>query len=105
MGNYHGDVVVVRWMDNSVLTVTSTDHKVASVDLASRYSTAKLQKIKVARPNLIAIYNTYMGGTDLMDANVNNYRILIRGGGRYNYERLGTDAQIRKKNFAPRIPA
>ncbi|CAH2087629.1 unnamed protein product [Euphydryas editha] len=34
---------------------------------------------QVPRPNLIAIYNQYMGGTDLMDAHVNNYRIGIRG--------------------------
>ncbi|RVE42918.1 hypothetical protein evm_012446 [Chilo suppressalis] len=74
-----GDVVVVRWMDNSVVTVASTDHKVNPLGFADRYSKASQQKIKVPRPNLIAIYNQYMGGTDLMDAHVNNYRISIRG--------------------------
>ncbi|CAH2089963.1 unnamed protein product [Euphydryas editha] len=66
-------------MDNSVVTVASTDHKVNPVGSADRYSKAQKQKIKVPRPNLIAIYNQYMGGTDLMDAHVNNYRIGIRG--------------------------
>ncbi|XP_054729248.1 piggyBac transposable element-derived protein 3-like [Anastrepha obliqua] len=73
-----GDVVVARWMDNSVVTVASTDHKVHPLGTASRYSKACKQKIKIPRPHLIGAYNQSMGGTDLMDAHINNYRIGIR---------------------------
>lgn len=74
-----GDVIVVRWMDNSVVTVASTSYGVNPLGSADRYSKARKQKVKVPRPNLIGIYNKYMGGTDLMDSHVNNYRIGIRG--------------------------
>lgn len=74
-----GDVVVVRWMDNSVVTVASTDYKVNPVGNADRYSRVHKKKVKVPRPHLIGVYNQHMGGTDLMDAHINNYRIGIRG--------------------------
>lgn len=74
-----GDVVIVRWMDNSVVTVASTDYKVHPLGSAERYSRIKKQRIKVDRPHLIGYYNRNMGGTDLMDGHINKYRIGIRG--------------------------
>lgn len=44
-----------------------------------RYSAADKKKIQVPRPFLFTNYNKYMGGTDLMDQNVNTYRIGFRG--------------------------
>ena len=46
---------------------------------ADRWSKAAKKRIKVSIPHSIQMYNKYMGGTDRMDENINNYRISIRG--------------------------
>lgn len=66
-------------MDNSVVRVLSTVHAVYPLSNASRYSSAEKKKIGIPRPNTIGKYNEFMGGTDQMDANINVYRIGIRG--------------------------
>lgn len=71
-------IVVARWMDNSVVTVASTVHGVFPVSNASRYSSKEKKKICIP-PDCIGKYNEFMGGTDQMDANINAYRISIRG--------------------------
>ncbi|KAJ8959792.1 hypothetical protein NQ314_006150 [Rhamnusium bicolor] len=73
------NVVVTRWMDNSVVTVASTVHTVIPVSNASRYSASEKKEIGIPRPNCIGNYNEFMGGTDQMDANINVYGIGIRG--------------------------
>jgi hypothetical protein len=35
--------------------------------------------VQVPRPLVVSTYNNNMGGTDLMDENINIYRISIRG--------------------------
>lgn len=72
------DIIVVRWMDNTVVTVALSDYKVNPTGFADRYTRFEKKKMKVPRPHLIGLYNQYMGGTDLMDAYINNYRIGIR---------------------------
>lgn len=66
-------------MDNSVVTVASNVHGVSPITTADRYSQAVKKRVKIPRPNSIAEYNKYMGGTDQMDANIGVYRIGIRG--------------------------
>jgi hypothetical protein len=73
------NIILVRWVDNSVVTVASTGHGVEPVSTVQRYSQADKKVIPVSRPSLIGMYNKYMGGTDLMDENVSMYRIGIRG--------------------------
>ncbi|KAH6929130.1 hypothetical protein HPB50_023840 [Hyalomma asiaticum] len=72
-------IIIVRWMDNSVVTVGSTMHGVEPMSSADRYSRAQKKRIKVPLPNAVTQYNCFMGGTDQMDANVGAYRISIRG--------------------------
>nr|CAH7726537.1 unnamed protein product [Callosobruchus chinensis] len=72
-------VIITRWMDNSVVTVASTCHGVNPITSAKRYSVAEKKQIVIARPKNIAAYNNFMGGTDQMDANLNVYRIGVRG--------------------------
>ncbi|XP_030762656.1 piggyBac transposable element-derived protein 3-like [Sitophilus oryzae] len=72
-------IVITRWMDNSVVTVASTVHGVQPVTNALRYSSKEKKKIGIPRPYCIGKYNEFMGGTDQMDANINVYRIGIRG--------------------------
>ncbi|KAH7982591.1 hypothetical protein HPB52_006035 [Rhipicephalus sanguineus] len=63
-------IIIVRWMDNSVVTIASTVHGVEPMSSADRYSRAQKKRIKVPRPNAVTQYNCFMGGTDQMDANV-----------------------------------
>lgn len=72
-------IVVVRWKDNSVVTAMSTLHGVQPLTNVTRYSATEKKKVQVPRPALFTNYNKFMGGTDLMDQNINNYRIGIRG--------------------------
>uniref|UniRef100_A0A914DYM9 PiggyBac transposable element-derived protein domain-containing protein n=1 Tax=Acrobeloides nanus TaxID=290746 RepID=A0A914DYM9_9BILA len=39
---------------------------------------AQEKKVSITQPNTIAAYNTYMGGVDRMDQNINNYRVSIK---------------------------
>lgn len=69
----------VRWMDNAVVTLISNSYGTLEVGHVKRYSQQQKRNIMIPRPNLIAKYNTYMGGTDQMDQNLGCYRIGIRG--------------------------
>lgn len=72
-------IIIVSWMDNNIVTVASTCHGVFPTSTVKRFSQAQKQMVNVPRPNLIGQYNSAMGGTDLMDENLNRYRIGIRG--------------------------
>lgn len=73
------EIIIVRWMNNCVVTIASTVHGVEPMSSANRYSRAQKKRIKVPRPNAVTQYNCFMGSTDQMDANVGAYRIAIRG--------------------------
>ncbi|XP_069669522.1 piggyBac transposable element-derived protein 3-like isoform X2 [Periplaneta americana] len=70
---------IVRWVDNSVVTIASTCHGVQPISYVSRYSQAQKKKMRIPCPTLCDAYNKFMGGTDRMDENISYYRIGIRG--------------------------
>ena len=72
-------IVATAWMDNNVVFMLSNDAGVSSLQQAASYSVAKKTKVAVPQPNVISNYNKNMGGVDLMDNNISNYRIAIRG--------------------------
>ncbi|KAF0303513.1 PiggyBac transposable element-derived protein 3 [Amphibalanus amphitrite] len=69
---------LVRWKDNSVVTVASTVSSSRTVAEVQRWSRREKKRIKVAQPQMIQDYNCAMGGTDRMDQNIGAYRIAIR---------------------------
>ncbi|KAH9378181.1 hypothetical protein HPB48_015991 [Haemaphysalis longicornis] len=73
------EIIIVRWMDNSVVTIASTVLGIEPISSADRYSRAQKKRIKVPRPNAVTQYNGFMGGSDQMDANVGAYRIAVSG--------------------------
>lgn len=72
-------IVVTRWKDNAVVTVASTVDGDEPLGTVRRWSKKDINHVLIPIPKSIQNYNKYMGGTDQMDQNVNNYRIGIRG--------------------------
>lgn len=70
--------IVVRWNDNSVVTLISNCVGVLPIAGARRWSRAEGRYVNIPQPKLVASYNTNMGGVDRMDQNVGQYRISIR---------------------------
>ena len=73
------NIIMVRWLDNNVVTIASNAHGSHPTKKTPRYSRAAHKVIDVQQPNVFSKYNKCMGGTDQMDQNINNYRISIRG--------------------------
>jgi hypothetical protein len=72
------NIMLVRWHDNSVVTMASNCHGVNPIGKVKRWSAAHKRTIEVPQPQLFAAYNRGMGGTDRMDQNISTYRINIR---------------------------
>ena len=69
----------VRWNDNSVVTTLSNCIGPYPLERFERFSRNGKKRIPVARPNLIKVYNSAMGGADLLDSAVDTYRTKIKG--------------------------
>lgn len=72
------DIVVCRWMYNSVVTL-ATVHGNEACGRVQRYSRRDKRQIEIDYPSIVKEYNKHMGGTDRQNQNVNNYRISFRG--------------------------
>ena len=75
------DIAIVRWNDNSIVTLASNacgiDPQTSVIRVAS--VNKKRMKIFVQSPNVVTKYNTFMGGVDRFDQNVESERIAFRG--------------------------
>lgn len=72
------NILIARWQDNAPVTVASTIHAVNPLQSVNRYSKSEKKTVTVKRPALVGEYNKFMGGTDLMDENINRYRVSVR---------------------------
>ena len=77
--SYDKGNIVCKWHDNSVATVASTAASVRPLTMVNRHSHVQKKKIQVQQPNMIKVYNMYMGGVDRVDENIGKYRSSIRG--------------------------
>lgn len=73
------NILAVKWNDNSVVTLATNFETVEPLLSAKRFSRSEKKSISVPQPNLIAAYNRYMGGVDLLDSFVAQYRIAVKG--------------------------
>ena len=73
-----GSVTLVRWNDNSVVTVASTFVGVGEIGQVKRWSGSVKDFVDVQRPEAIKVYNEYMGGVDLMDFLISLYPVDYR---------------------------
>lgn len=72
-------MIVVRWVDNSVVSMSPNIHGTEPVSTVRRFSQHQKKFIQVPRPAIIANYNKHMGGVDRMDEDIARYRVGIRG--------------------------
>lgn len=77
--DHTNEISVVRWNDNSVVTVASNCETADTTVSVKRYNRKEKKEVSVPQPKVIATYNKYMGGVDLHDNAVANYRITVRG--------------------------
>lgn len=69
---------LIRYHDNSVVTVASNRVGCNAVGRAARWSQENKKRIDITQPACILRYNTYMGGVDRLDENIAKMRIKIR---------------------------
>lgn len=73
-------LLFVKWKDNNVVTMATNYDGIEPLSKVKRSSSVKKEKIDVPQPPLLfSKYNSSMGGVDLLDQGVNNYRITIQG--------------------------
>lgn len=73
------EILVTRWKDNGAVTVASSIYGAQPMGKSQRWSRAEAKNIYVQIPRAAEVYNRNMGGTDLMNQNVNAYRIGVNG--------------------------
>lgn len=71
-------ILALRWKDNKVVTMLSTDLGVEPVSACLRYSKVSKRKEEVICPNVIKSYNANMGGIDKSDMLVHLYRTPMK---------------------------
>jgi DNA excision repair protein ERCC-6 len=74
-----GKVVACSWVDNRPVYCASNFRRVNPKEKKSRYSQQEKKYIQVDCPLMIAEYNRLMGGVDLNDRFLSNYRPTLRG--------------------------
>lgn len=72
-------IVVCRWHDNNIVSIASNFVPVMPCFSVKRFSQAEKKHIQVPQPNIVRIYNNFMGGVDRSDQNISLYRVSIRG--------------------------
>lgn len=61
------EILAATWNDNSCVRLLSNHATIEPVTKIKRYNRVEKKDILVPQPNLIADYNTHMGGVDKMD--------------------------------------
>jgi len=69
--------IVCRWNNNSVVAAASSGAGIDPLCLVNRYSQKLKNKVQVQQPNMIKVYNHFMGGADRADVNIDKYRASI----------------------------
>ena len=71
-------VLLTRWQDNACVTMLTNCDNVGPTDEVKRYDGERRDNVWLQRPAPISHYNKDMGGVDLLDRRVAEYRIRIK---------------------------
>ena len=72
------NIAAIRWKDKEVVNVLSTYVGKEEQKKAIRYSQKEKKSISIPQPNVVNVYNKYMGGVDHMDQNISCYMVNLR---------------------------
>lgn len=72
------EIRAVKWFDNRGVIVASTFASAQPVSTVERWDRKQKKRMTVECPNIISLYNKFMGGVDALDALIAYYRIHIR---------------------------
>lgn len=70
---------MVRWNDNSVVTVCSNVFSVDSLNKVKRYNEKEKKNIYISQPDVIVKYNRSIEGIDVNANKIQNYRCQVTG--------------------------
>ena len=73
-----GKLVVVRWYNNSSVSVTSTFVGISTTTVVKWWSTKENTFASVDWPETIEVYSNFMGGVDKMDFLISFYPLVFR---------------------------
>ena len=73
-----GKIELVRWNDNSFVTLGSNAYSVEPVGTVKRW-VKDIGKSNVNQPTVFAAHNQWMGGVDLFDCAFSDLRPAMRG--------------------------
>ena len=73
------DVLIVKWNDNKPVTLATNYDSVNPLSTCKRFSQSEKKYVSIDQPNIVRNYNALMGGVDLVDRALSNYRPMIRG--------------------------
>ncbi|XP_022827111.1 piggyBac transposable element-derived protein 3-like [Spodoptera litura] len=75
----NGEILLVRWKDNSVCTMATNYDAIEPFGTVKRWCPIKKDKTDVAIPRLFQTYNKNMGGVDELDQSISLYRVAVHG--------------------------
>ena len=72
-------ISIVKWKDNQVVCLASNFEPLEPISSAKRWNSVEKKKTDIPQPHVVASYNKYMGGVDLLDRFLSQYRPKIKG--------------------------
>lgn len=74
----NGDSILVHWNDSKPVLVLSNFESVMPTKMVQRWSKKEKRVKEVPMPKMISSYNSYMGGVDILDRFMSDYRPRLR---------------------------
>lgn len=71
-------VNVLKWVDNKSVTMLSTYAAIEPEKRVKRFDKKQKKEVLIDCPSIIALYNSFMGGVDLLDSLIALYRNPLR---------------------------
>ncbi|KAL4126598.1 hypothetical protein QTP88_010810 [Uroleucon formosanum] len=72
------DIVAITWKDTKNVNLLSTFAAIEPVTKVSIYDRKLNKRVEVDCPHIIKVYNTHMGGVDLLDGLLGRHKIKMR---------------------------